>query len=647
MIPIVRLEADPGLLTNRRMALEIGVGIAALTGRRLSMPWSTPIGDAPGPRPARRDDGDGPPLVTDLWEVPGSIVSDEEWDEASPATVLEQNWTFGSSVYLADPDAVPDPGIVNFANGRTRFVRVPPDAEVASIHGRPLAWYSYFFHATGRTRRRLLEAIGQIRLKEPFVELGEGVASELGAFNAVHVRRTDLTKGIRAYAGVSPEHIARTIEQVLPTDEPLVIASEADPGSNLFDPIRDRFPEIHFVTPLLLGDHARGFGALPVNEDNALGAVTQVVATRAQRFVGTMGSTFTGLIHRHRLERDPTAEFLYTADFTPPGPTFRAGRYEDRRPGRYSWNRIGLNLSPDCPAWQREWPESVTSPDDTARLESLPERRGLDLHAVVCTDTNPYGDWQCRFQEHTWERVGNPGELVRLVATPDAQPAPTHRTARVVTTAGRNTHPAAPEPYAGFNRLWSLQEWLATERPTGSVLILDSDFVFRSPVLTTISPGEVVVQRWFDLHNHADVLRDHVTAPEERMLPLTWPMVTDAGDLAALMPRWLDLTATLRRTTGMWESDMFALIGALAETDLTIRFENLGAWMPWPEDFVAGAPIIHYCQAVEDRDGERLWFKQDYRPWEPLDVDPNDARLDYCRDFLHLLDEYVRLRSQA
>jgi hypothetical protein len=100
---------------------------------------------------------------------------------------------------------------------------------------------------------------------------------------------------------------------------------------------------------------------------------------------------------------------------------------------------------------------------------------------------------------------------------------------------------------------------------------------------------------------------------------------------------------------------------AVAESRLRVRFETLGAWMDWPEDFVAGAPIIHYCQPVEHRDGSRLWYKQnwrpsarverapgdprlDTRPYEPLGLDPNNAKLDYCRDLLHLLDEYVRMQ---
>ncbi|MEQ8716358.1 MAG: hypothetical protein RIE08_01985 [Acidimicrobiales bacterium] len=665
MSGVLRLEADPGLLTNRRMSVEIAVGIAALTGRRLSMPWADRIGPAPGPQPAHSDER---PTVGELWELPADIVADDEWDEMSAdPSRIDLSWDFTRCVYLADDRAVPDPGVRQFANGRTRFVRVPDsDARVVSISGRPLSWYSYFFHATGETRRRLLEAIAQVRLRAPFEDLGSRIADDLGTYNVAHIRRTDLVIGIRSYAGISPMRIAETVERRLPTDEPLVIATEADPDSALFDPIRERYRDVTFLTETILGDFGPQFRSLPVTEDNALGAVTQVVAARGREFIGTMGSTFTGLIQRFRAQRDPDLPFLFTADHTPPGPAFDSGEYLDTGPGRYTWNRVGYTTHPAVLSWLREWPEAVRSPDDAPddAPAGADRRGGTDpaIHAVVCTDMNPLGDWQCRFQEHTWRRAGSPGELVRLVATDGSEEPPGHEHVRVVTTSATNTHPDAPEEYPGFNRLWSLSEWLADERPKGSVLILDADFAFRAPIRTTVERGTIVAQEWFRFG--APPALEFLDSPlagkgSVAFEPMTWPFVIDAEDLAELMPRWLDLTAQYRRHTGKWESDMLALVVAVAESDLTVRYETLGAWTNWPEEFVAGAPILHYCLPIEARDGARLWFKQDWRPsanvdrrphdpvidtrpYERLTLDPNDAKLDYCRDLLHLLDEWVR-----
>jgi hypothetical protein len=654
----LRIEGDPGLLTNRRMSLEIGVGLATLAGRRLCMPWGEPIGHAPGPGPARSRHGGAPddpaprPSMLDLWEIPLDPVTDEEWADAGGAAAHTLHWgDFTKCVYLADPDPVPASSVIDFANGRTRFVRVPDTGECAlRIAGRPLAWYSYFFHATSAARRRLLDAMSQVLVRTPYREFGATVASDLGDYNLVHVRRTDMVRGIRPYAGVTPSMIGEALAAILPTDETLVIATEADPGSTLFDPIKRLFGDVVFLTDVVLGDHAMTFGGLPFSEDNALGVVTQLVATHAARFIGTIGSTFTGLIQRERCRLDPSEPFRYTADFTPPGPEFRDGHFIETGKGRYTWNRLGLQVPPDVLAWLREWPEAVVSPDDhPVKMPVRNDRSAEVIHAVVCTDSHPYADWQCRFQEYTWQRVGQPGELVRLVACPDAERAPRHLQARVVTTGGRNDHPRAPGHYPGFNRLWSLGEWLDIEHPEGTVLLLDSDFAFRGQVRTTVEPGEIVAQKWYgfdEAQGLPEKVAAHVAVDGTRVRPFTWPMLIDAADLAKLLPRWIEVTADLRANTGMWEADMFGLVAAVADTDLIVRYETLGAWMNWPEEFVAGAPIIHYCQPVIAKDGiRRLWYKQDYQPWEPLDIDPDDAQLDYCRDLLHLLDEFITLQN--
>ncbi len=270
------------------------------------------------------------------------------------------------------------------------------------------------------------------------------------------------------------------------------------------------------------------------------------------------------------------------------------------------------------------------------------------LYSVVCTDTNPYGTWQVEFLEHTWKKAGMPGELLRLVGTPDGQELPQHDIARVVRTKASNTHPLISVLYAGFNRLHSLKEWLDTERPVGSVLILDSDFAFRAPIHDRAEPGEIVGQHWLDfgMNPHMKGILDDISPGDGDLPPLTWPMILHTSDLRRIMPRWIEVTALLKREIPKsWEADMFAFVYTLREFGLSIRYETLGAWMPWPEDAVRGAPIIHYCQKVLDRQGETLWYKQNYTPWEPIDVDPDDAALDYAADLLRMLKEFVNTRN--
>ncbi len=358
---VLRLERDVGLLTNVRMGVEVAVGLAFLTGRRLSLPFEQPI--PPAPRSSIPSEAQGRPAgVLDLLELPIDVVHPEEWASLQHTRTEQLEWPgFGHLVIVCDGGMdLADPQLSDFANGRTRFVRPPDsDAPVVALHGRPLGFYSYLFFAQPALRRQLHAVIRGVRPRRPYVELAAKIATGLGAFNAVHLRRSDLTIGIPAYGDVTPDDVADTVASILPNDELLVICSEVDGADELFDPLKARFRNVAFANDVILGDHRLDFFSLPRHEDNALGLVTQEVAARAGRFVGTIGSTFTAMIQRQRLLRDPNERFVYTADFTPDGPVFRGGEFVERAEGCYSWNRIGYAMSPDVLAWFREWPEAA------------------------------------------------------------------------------------------------------------------------------------------------------------------------------------------------------------------------------------------------------------------------------------------------
>ena len=357
---VIRFQQDVGLLSNKRMALEIAVGLAHLTGRRLSMPFEKKIGPSPvSSIPADRAGEDA--RVLDLLEVPVPIVHPDEWDDEFLGSASEMHdWeVVAHGVVVAGPEIpVDDPVFTDFLNGRTKIWAVPhSDARVVDISGRLLSFYSYFFYATGPERRGLHALLRGVRPRRPYRELGSEIASDLGRYNAAHIRRSDLTKGIKAYADVTPAMIADNLAALLPTDEPLLVCSEVDGSDELFDPLRVHFPDLVFANDLILHDHGEAFYELPHHEDNALGVVTQLVGARANAFVGTMGSTFSAMIQRERILHDPNARFMFTADFSPPGPMFRDGEFQEVRDGSFSWNRIGLKMSPDVLAWFREWPE--------------------------------------------------------------------------------------------------------------------------------------------------------------------------------------------------------------------------------------------------------------------------------------------------
>ncbi len=285
------------------------------------------------------------------------------------------------------------------------------------------------------------------------------------------------------------------------------------------------------------------------------------------------------------------------------------------------------------------------------------------IYTVFSTSLSPYMDWQSELLEYSWNRVGQPGELVRLVATDGSRRLPQHRHARSVATEPWQIHPVTGDDYAPYNKPASLLEWLRKEEPEGTVLLLDPDCVFRAPVRREVPEGKPVAQRWvgishtegedgFGLGPRFGFLESHgVRARVPAQLGMI-PKLIHTRDLGRIAARWLELTALVRQEVTdregrrMWESDMYGYAIVAAEAGLVHELASLGICTNWPPDDAPDAPIIHYCQAIQGQRGEFLWSKHRYRPWDRVPP-PEQARLDYGRDLLALLSRHVNRRAGA
>ena len=105
-----------------------------------------------------------------------------------------------------------------------------------------------------------------------------------------------------------------------------------------------------FLDDFLAGESNRDVLAqLPRTDESVTALLTQLVASRARVFAGTMFSTFTGLIHRLRGLDGGDGDFLFTHnDFTSPLVRFERCEFLPAEQGPYSWNRARYPLSPDA-----------------------------------------------------------------------------------------------------------------------------------------------------------------------------------------------------------------------------------------------------------------------------------------------------------
>ncbi|MDA9981999.1 UDP-N-acetylglucosamine-transferase, partial [Gammaproteobacteria bacterium] len=268
------------------------------------------------------------------------------------------------------------------------------------------------------------------------------------------------------------------------------------------------------------------------------------------------------------------------------------------------------------------------------------------IYSVICTDNGANIHWQSELLEYSWSRVNQSGELIRLVSCEAHEDLPEHKYTKVIRTRPTSIHPDSGDGYLPYNRLFSFRQWLEEYQPQGTVLILDPDCVFRKPLNIEVQEDRPIGQHWLDFgisDSFRNAIKNASDVKTGDLQPLTWPVLIDCNDLQKIISRWIDLTAAIREKTKGWESDMFAFTVASKEHGLEFDLQTHTAWTPWPNEKVADASIIHYCQKIMSDDGQQLWWKQAYRPWDR--VENTQADQEYCCDLLRLVDEHAAIRQ--
>ena len=451
-------------------------------------------------------------------------------------------------------------------------------------------------------------------------EIAQAIVDQLGIYqySSLHLRRNEI-QFIESRA--DPETTAENVARLLEPNEPLYLATDETDVSFFADLIQQRkvyrFSDLASL-PGIAED------PMDITPHKLIGCVEQLICAAGQIFVGTPHSSFSTYISRvHGYMNAPDCK-------------------------EYSHTQLALSQSRGFGFVE----QSICGQDYLHEDQVLWEDANFDqpIYSVSCTDASDYAHWQCELLEFSWKQVDQCGELIRLVSREETHPLPQHKYTNVISTRFTNTHPETGDHYIPYNRLFSFQEWLNTGEQNGTVLILDPDCVFRKRVTTRVKPGAPVAQRW---RGFAVVGKWRETVEKisdvdiELIQDITWPALVHTDDMRRMMPRWIELTSFIRQEMGAWESDMMAFVVTAAELGIRFAEQHLAAVLNWPEQDGEEAPVIHYCQAVEAKDGSQLWFKQGYQPWALTNADPAMAKLPYCGDLVAILNQFVALQNPA
>jgi hypothetical protein len=359
-----RLDKYLGM-SNVRMGLEIGVGLAHLA-RRTLVPYdvkplwrgSHPVVDQQ--RKSREAS------ILDLFEVPVPTLPEAQRPEIATLSAVELDWPDLYDAVFRHPamDAVDERELEAFCNRRERIVTFSEQDEASPVlrfSNRGLSLYSYFFYLPADLRAEMRRIIAGVRPREPYRQLAHDLCTSIGSFNAVHIRRGNfLTNWYYEDLLISPQTVVANLSTVMPRDEPLVICTDASRDIEFFQPILEAYREAILLDQYVLGQPIwrERLHSLPSSGDAALALVSQIVASEARVFAGSLFSTFTAMIHRAHGLRTGDDRFLFA--FNPlDGVPFHDCAFVDLREGAFSWNRFPCTFSSDTYAWFREWPEAL------------------------------------------------------------------------------------------------------------------------------------------------------------------------------------------------------------------------------------------------------------------------------------------------
>ena len=279
------------------------------------------------------------------------------------------------------------------------------------------------------------------------------------------------------------------------------------------------------------------------------------------------------------------------------------------------------------------------------------------IYTVFCTASGAAMDWQSELLEYSWGRVGQAGELLRLVAAMPGQAAPTRRLARVFETHGWSPHPYTGDTYFAYNKAAAVLEWLFEERIEGTVLLLDAKQIFRSAVSIEVERGQARAHPWpgrprgdgpFGLGPAFEFLVPFCVDRTLELGAVTLPALIHSTDLRRIAARWLELMSIIRAETAgqvrleLTHADTIAYLIAAAEAG--IRHEPLELSVGTDAEHSA-APLLSYQGPVLSTDGGIVWDPEVYRCWDP--VQPESALVGTGRELLIRLSEVIAHREQG
>ena len=228
--------------------------------------------------------------------------------------------------------------------------------DIGSSTANTLGYYSFKIFFNDCKKEAVQYLMNNLLPKEKYQFLARKISDELGCKNSIHVRRGDFCQ-IEHFANnytASFNTLENTIYNNFYHYPILVHTNEEDEKYFKCE------NELIFIDKIIKEKHKE-------LDDVEVSLISMLIAMRSEIFLGSLGSTFTGLIHQNKKLNNPESKFKYL--FSNSSALNRLGE-EIKVNGKYTWNQLKLKHWSEC-NWQREYPECIDIDTEITNAEEL------------------------------------------------------------------------------------------------------------------------------------------------------------------------------------------------------------------------------------------------------------------------------------
>jgi hypothetical protein len=266
---------------------------------------------------------------------------------------------------------------------------------------------------------------------------------------------------------------------------------------------------------------------------------------------------------------------------------------------------------------------------------------------IYSISNSPYQEWQADLLDYSFQKVNQPGTLIRLCSEDAKYPDRERPDSKVgLTIYTPNYSRLTPElDWPIMNKVGALA-YLFKEHSfhdEDTLIFLDPDMIFIKSWDPEVKMGSACGQKW----KGYGIAYCQKTSVEPELCPagdddcLMYPFAIKAGDMKMMVEDIVYFSTQGYMKCNDWMADMSAFVIAMVKHKIaTETVENIGLCSNWDNSNDEEAPIMHYCQPIRDRSNKEIWGKWVYRPWE---VPPNcsQATNKVDRELLKMLREYI------